>query len=68
MLTHTDIQNYVRRPYGFVPKTCWIAHIRVMNGLPTRRAWNRAGRGRLVPCAPERRDAIEQAFRHFGLI
>jgi hypothetical protein len=29
---------------------------------------DRAVRGRLVPCLPERRDAIEQTFRRFASI
>jgi len=67
MATYEQIINWVRRRYRFVPKTCWIAHVKELNGLPVRRAWNRAGRGRVVPCPDERRSAIEQAFRHFGM-
>jgi hypothetical protein len=68
----TDIQNFVQdfvwRRLGSVPKTCWIAHVREMNWLPTRRTWNRPGRSRQEPCPVERRVPIERTFRHLGLI
>jgi hypothetical protein len=39
-----------------------INHVKVVWSLPTHRAANRAGRGRrIVPCPPEKREAIEQA-------
>jgi len=68
-MTYTAIQRFVQRHYGFVPTTGWIAHVKAVSGLPTRRAANRAGRGRrVVPVPAEKREAIEQALRHFGLI
>lgn len=68
MPTYTDIQDQVRHHHGFAPKTCWIAHVKVLNGLPVRRAWNRAGDGRQEPCPPERRAAIEETFRRLGMM
>ena len=68
MPTYGEIQKFVQRHHGFVPKTTWINHVKVVWGLPTRQAPNRAGRGRrVVPCPPEKREAIEQALRYFGL-
>ena len=68
MSTHGKIQKFVQRHHGFIPKPEWINHVKVVWGLPTRRASNRAGRGRrVVPLPPEKREAIEQALRHFGL-
>jgi hypothetical protein len=68
MATYKQIIAYVRRNHGFVPKTCWIAHVKEMNGLKTRPAWNRQGWERQVPCPEEKRPAIEDAMRHFGMI
>lgn len=69
MPTYSEIQKFVQRHHGFVPKTVWITHVKALRGLPTRRAANRAGRGRrVVPCPPEKREAIEEALRHFGLL
>jgi hypothetical protein len=67
--TYSAIQKFVQRRHGFVPTTGWISHVKALAGLPTRRAANRAGRGRrVVPCPAEKREAIEQALRHFRLI
>jgi len=51
MPTYSEIQKFVQRHHGFVPKTGWIAHVKTLRGVSTRRAANRAGRGRRVaPC------------------
>jgi hypothetical protein len=69
MPTYSEIQKFVQRRHGFVPKPAWIAHVKVLRGLPVRGTGTRAGRGRRVaPCPPEKREAIEEALRHFGLI
>jgi hypothetical protein len=69
MATNIEIKKFVQRHHGFVPKDGWIAHVNRVRGLPTRRAANRAGTRRQVePCPPEKREAIEEALRHFGLI
>ncbi len=68
MATYCDIQDWVRDQYGFVPKTCWIAHCKELNGVPVRKAPNRRTEERMVPCPDKGRDAIEAAFRHFGLL
>lgn len=68
MPTYSEIQKFVQRHHGFVPQTAWITHVKVVWGLSTRQAPNRAGRGRrVVPCPPDKREAIEEALRHFGL-
>jgi len=68
MSTYREIQKYVKQRFGFQPKTCWIAHVKELNGVPTRIVWNRAGRNREVPCPHEKQPAIEAALRHFGVI
>ena len=46
-----------------------VNRVRFSRGLPTRSAANRAGRGRRAEsCPPEKREAIEEALRHCGLI
>jgi hypothetical protein len=67
MTTYREIQDWVRHRYGFVPQTCWIAHIKELHGLPLREAPNRRG-GRAKPCPSERAEPIEDAFRHFGML
>ena len=68
MATYAQIRDYVKLTSGFVPKTCWIAHVKELNGLQVNRAWNRAGNGRVVPCPSTKIPAIEGALRHFRMI
>jgi hypothetical protein len=69
MATDAEIQKFVQRHHGFIPKTAWIAHVKKAHGVPTLREANRARRHRDVePCPAEKREAIEEALRHFGVI
>jgi hypothetical protein len=69
MATYREIQNWVRIKSGFVPKTCWIAHVKSDHGLIERNAPNRFMHPvRFHPCPPQRRSAIEAALRHFGMV
>jgi len=67
MATYKQVQKWVKSNRGFVPKTCWIAHCKELNGLPVSKAPNRQSETRMVPCPPDKRRAIEDAFRHFGM-
>jgi hypothetical protein len=69
MATYREITEYVRVTNGFVPKTCWIAHVLSDQGLTQRKAANRIGpKTRTYPCPPLKRDAIESALKHFAMI
>lgn len=69
MATYAEIQEYLRRKHGRTFKPCWIAHVKAMHGLTTRRAWNRASPDkRKHPCPDWAWPLIEEAFRHFGMI
>jgi len=68
MATYQEIQQWVRKNKGFVPKSCWIADVKEKCGLPVRRASNRRGEKRENPCPPKKVNAIKTAFRHFGMI
>lgn len=69
MATYREIQDWVKRRYGYTVKTCWIAHIKELNGLKPRVAPNRHAQGsRLVPCPARFRPMIEEAMRHFGML
>lgn len=68
MPTYKQIQNHVRTTLGFVPKPCWIAHIKSDYGLTTRVAPNRADpNARMHPCPPEKRAVLEAAMRELGI-
>lgn len=69
MASYRQIQDYVRANEGFVPKTCWIAHVMEGYGLATRKAPNRiSANWRKYPCPPEKRKAIVAALQHFKMI
>jgi len=68
MATDVQIQKFVQSRHGFIPKTGWIAHGKEVHNIPTLREAKRSGRGRaLEPCPAEKREAIEEALRHFGM-
>jgi len=68
MATYKQIQEWVKKKYGFTPKTCWIADVKEQCGLKVRKAWNRQGNKRMVPCPKRKVKEIKAAFRHFGMI
>jgi hypothetical protein len=68
MATYKQIQDWVKQRYGFIPKTCWIAHVKDMSGLPMRKAPNRQGVERVEPSPPGKVEPIMSALRHFGII
>jgi hypothetical protein len=61
-------QRDVKKHDGFVPKSCWIAHMKEECGLPVKKAWNRNGKARIVPCPPKNKKAIRDSFKRQGLI
>ncbi len=68
MATYKQIQDWVKQQYGFLLKTCWIAHVKHMSGLPMRKAPNRQGAELVEPCPPEKVEPVRSALRHFGMI
>jgi hypothetical protein len=69
MATYREIQQRVHREYGFVPKTCWIAHVLSDQNRLTRRAVSFMNGGvRRYPCPKEKRAAIEEALRQLKML
>ena len=51
MATYREIQAWIKKQHGFVPKTCWIAHVMSDYNLTTRQASNRMNAAfRREPC------------------
>ena len=67
MATYKEIQDFVKEKFGFTPKTCWIADVKEQCGLKVRKAWNRQGKQRQVPCPKQKVKAIKAALRHFDM-
>lgn len=69
MATYRQISEWVKRNFDFVPKTCWIAHVKELHGLPVKAAHNRHDLAvRVMPCPEDKKLPIEAAFRHFKMI
>ena len=69
MATYKEIQNYVKEKYGFVPKTCWIAHMKEECNIPVKVAPNRISEdNREKPCPIEKQEYIKEAFEHFDML
>lgn len=69
MATYKDIQDDVRASIGKVMKTCWIAHVKEMNGLGPKHSPNRISpTARKHPCPPKYKGAIEASMRKLGMI
>jgi len=69
MATYQQIAERVKSKNGFVPKTCWIAHVKADHGLTKRVAFNRmSATNRIHPCPADKRAAVENALKHFGMI
>jgi hypothetical protein len=69
MNIYKAVQQRVKRQAGFVPKTCWIAHVLELNGQQLRPAHNRKRLDmREFPCPPDKRSYIERALRELKRI
>jgi hypothetical protein len=67
--TYKKIQEYVKVNFGYIPKTCWIAHTKEVCGLSPSIANNRNDiNKRVFPCPEEKQADIKKAFQHFGMI
>lgn len=69
MATYSDIQQEVKVSAGFVPKTCWIAHVLELLGVKLRLAPNRTHpKERKHPCPHEKRPAIIAVLYKLGRV
>lgn len=69
MVTYREIQQDIKKRNGRTVKTCWIAHVKELNGLRPRIAPNRHSKTkREVPCPPEMCSIIEASMRRLGLL
>lgn len=69
MTTYKQIQDDIKRTDGRTVKTCWIAHVKELNGLEVRKAPNRiSSERREVPCPDEFRSIIESSMQRLGML
>ena len=69
MATYSDIQEFVKNKYNVTVKTCWIAHVKELNGINLKKAHNRISNNkRVYPCPDDKRLMIEYAMRELGIL
>ncbi|TDR16746.1 hypothetical protein C8D91_2652 [Marinicella litoralis] len=68
MATYKQIQNDVKINNNKSVKTCWIAHVKELNGLNPRRAFNRKSNKRVYECPDDKRLIIEESMMRFGML
>lgn len=64
--TYANICDYVQKTHGMKVSSLYVAQMKAECGLETQA--DRSGDRKQPKCPPEKREAILDAFRHFGLI
>lgn len=69
MATYKEIQLFIKQEYGYTAKTCWIAHMKEVNGLKPKVSARRISEtSRVHPCPEQKQRDITLAFKHFKMI
>ncbi|WP_431090319.1 hypothetical protein [Paenibacillus sp. 8b26] len=69
MATYKQIQEYVKQKHGYVPKTCWIAHMKEICGLNPKVSPNRNSVDQRVhPCPLGKQESIKESFQYFNML
>ena len=64
--TYANICDYVQKTHGMKVSSLYVAQVKAECGLETQA--DRSGDKKQPKCPPEKREAILDAFRHFGLM
>ena len=64
--TYANIRDYVQKTHGMKVSSLYVAQMKAECGLETQA--DRSGDKKQPKCPPEKREAILDAFRHFGFI
>ena len=63
------IKAYIKDKYGLNVTSLNIAQVKEKHGFEKRENYNKCKVGHRVPnCPPEKEKAIEDAFKHFGIL
>lgn len=69
MATYKQIQTDIQARYGRTVKTCWIAHVKELNGLRMSQAPNRRSPdSRAHPCPADIRPLSEESMHRFDML
>ncbi len=67
--TYPEIKAYIKDKYGLNVTSLNIAQVKEKHGFEKRENYNKGKEGHRVPnCPPEKEKAIEDAFKHFGML
>ena len=67
--TYPEIKAYIKDKYGLNVTSLNIAQVKEKHGFEKRENYNKGKDGHRVPnCPPEKEKAIEDAFKHFGML
>lgn len=67
--TYPEIKAYVKDKYGLNVTSLNIAQVKEKHGFEKRKNYNKGKDGHRVPnCPPKKEKAIEDAFKHFGML
>ena len=67
--TYPEIKAYIKDKYGLCVSSLNIAQVKEKHGFEKRANYNKGKDGHRVPnCLPEKEKAIEDAFKHFGML
>lgn len=67
--TYPEIKAYIKDKYGLCVSSLNIAQVKEKHGFEKRENYNKGKEGHRVPnCPPEKEKAIEDAFKHFGML
>ena len=68
--TYAQIRDYILKKFGFKVSTLYIAQIKRECGLELRECYSKSKKENPViqKCPPEKREAILDALRHFGMV
>ena len=67
--TYPEIKAYVKEHYGLNVTSLNIAQVKEKHGFEKRPNYNKGADGHRVPqCPPDKEKAIEDAFKHFGML
>lgn len=62
--TIKEIQQYVKKHFGYSAKSCWIADVKAQCGIPVKPAWNRQSlEKRTNPCPKNKIHDIIEALK-----
>jgi len=65
MATDAEIQKFVQRHHGFIPKTGWIAHVKEVHGIATLRG--QSAPVVIVTSSRARPKSVRPSKRRFGI-